>query len=124
MAARDRHRARALGGLAALRGRRDLGAALGAAGIAFDFPPHRRRLRALLPTHTAYDVFCETGDSDATPPTPASSSTPLRRWSRPAPALELLDTAAAELGIWLYPTCASITAPTAWRPLPPATKER
>lgn len=58
----------ALGGLAALRGRRKLGAtlgALGAAGIASDFPPHRRRLRAPLPKRTTYNVVCEIGDPDA-----------------------------------------------------------
>lgn len=58
----------ALGGLAALRGRRLLGGALGAlgaAGIASDFPPHRRRLRAPLPRRTAYNVVCEVGDRDA-----------------------------------------------------------
>jgi len=58
----------ALGGLAARRGRRALGAALGAlgaAGIASDFPPHQRRLRALLPKRTTYNVVCEIGDRDA-----------------------------------------------------------
>jgi hypothetical protein len=58
----------ALGGFAALRGRRRLGAALGAlgaAGIASDFPPHRRRLRAPLPKRTTYNVVCELGDPDA-----------------------------------------------------------
>jgi hypothetical protein len=58
----------ALGGLAALRGKRRLGAALGAlgaAGIASDFPPHQRRLRAPLPKRTAYNVLCEIGDPDA-----------------------------------------------------------
>jgi hypothetical protein len=58
----------ALGGIAALRGRRTLGAALGAlgaAGIASDFPPHRRILRAPLPKRTAYNVVCEIGDPDA-----------------------------------------------------------
>ncbi|MBS1890463.1 MAG: M28 family peptidase, partial [Actinobacteria bacterium] len=58
----------ALGGFAALRGRRGLGAALGAlgtAGIASDFPPHRRRLRAPLPKRTTYNVVCEIGDPDA-----------------------------------------------------------
>jgi Peptidase family M28 len=58
----------ALGGIAALRGRRTLGAALGAlgaAGIASDFPPHQRRLRTALPTRTAYNVVCEIGDPDA-----------------------------------------------------------
>jgi acetylornithine deacetylase/succinyl-diaminopimelate desuccinylase-like protein len=58
----------ALGGLLALRGRGRLGAALGAlgaAGIASDFPPHRRRLRAPLPKRTTYNVVCEIGDPDA-----------------------------------------------------------
>ncbi|HEX4305131.1 MAG TPA: M28 family peptidase [Solirubrobacterales bacterium] len=58
----------ALGGLLALRGRRKLGAALGAlgaAGIASDFPPHQRHLRAPLPKRTAYNVVCEIGDRDA-----------------------------------------------------------
>ncbi|MGD9737691.1 MAG: M28 family peptidase [Solirubrobacterales bacterium] len=59
----------AAGALAALRGRRVLGAALGAlgaAGIADEFPPRRRRLRrSLLPTRTAYNVVCELGDPAA-----------------------------------------------------------
>jgi hypothetical protein len=58
----------ALGGFAALRGKRKLGAALGAlgaAGIASDFPPHQRRLRAPLPKRTSYNVVCEIGDPDA-----------------------------------------------------------
>ncbi len=58
----------ALGGLAALRGRRLLGAALGAigaAGIADDFPPGKRRLRRPLPQRTAYNVVCEIGPADA-----------------------------------------------------------
>ncbi|HEX5927809.1 MAG TPA: M28 family peptidase [Solirubrobacterales bacterium] len=58
----------ALGGLAALRGRRLLGAllgAVGAAGIADDFPPGQRRLRRVLPKRTTYNVVCETGDPDA-----------------------------------------------------------
>jgi hypothetical protein len=59
----------AAGALAALRGRRVLGAALGAlgaAGIADEFPPNARRLRrALLPTRTAYNVVCEIGDPEA-----------------------------------------------------------
>ena len=57
-----------LGGLASLHGKRALGAALaalGAAGIASDFPPHQRRLRALLPKRTTYNVVCEIGDPDA-----------------------------------------------------------
>jgi Peptidase family M28 len=61
----------ALGLLAALlgrRGRRLLGAllgAIGAAGIADDFPPGQRRLRRVLPKRTAYNVVCETGDLTA-----------------------------------------------------------
>src|SRR6476659_7841712 len=54
----------ALGGFAALRGRRALGFALGAAGaaaIADDFPPHGRRLRSLLPKRTTHNVVCEIG---------------------------------------------------------------
>jgi hypothetical protein len=54
-----------LGAAAALRGRRLLGALLGAAGaagIADDFPPNRRRLRRLLPRRTTYNVVCELGD--------------------------------------------------------------
>jgi acetylornithine deacetylase/succinyl-diaminopimelate desuccinylase-like protein len=46
----------ALGAVAALRGRRLLGAALGAlgaAGIADDFPPGQRRLRRALPSRSA-----------------------------------------------------------------------
>jgi Peptidase family M28 len=59
----------ALGGIATLRGRRLLGGALGAlgvAGIASEFPPHQRRLRAPLPQRTTYNVICEIGDPDAT----------------------------------------------------------
>ena len=58
----------ALGGLAALRGRRLLGTLLGAAGaagIAADFPPGKRPLRRLLPRRTAYNVLCEFGPADA-----------------------------------------------------------
>jgi hypothetical protein len=58
----------ALGGIAALRGRRLLGAALGAvgaAGIADDFPPGQRRLRWALPERTTYNVVCELGDPKA-----------------------------------------------------------
>jgi hypothetical protein len=58
----------ALGGALALRGRRRLGFALGAvgtAGIASDFPPHQRRLRAPLRKRTTYNVVCEIGDPDA-----------------------------------------------------------
>lgn len=46
----------------ALRGRRLLGAllgAIGAVGIADDYPPNRRRLRRLLPRRTTYNVVCE-----------------------------------------------------------------
>src|SRR6185312_5576093 len=57
------------GAVAALRGHRALGAALGAlgaAGIADEFPPGRRRLRrSLLPTRTAYNVVAEVGDPEA-----------------------------------------------------------
>lgn len=58
----------ALGAIAALRGRRLLGlalGALGAAGVADDFPPGRRRLRRILPRSTTYNVVCELGDPDA-----------------------------------------------------------
>jgi hypothetical protein len=58
----------ALGGIAALRGRRLLGTllgALGAAGIADDFPPGQRRLRRALPKRTTYNVVCELGDAEA-----------------------------------------------------------
>jgi len=58
----------ALGGLAALRGRRLLGTvlgAIGAAGIADDFPPGQRRLRRVLPKRTTYNVVCELGDPEA-----------------------------------------------------------
>lgn len=58
----------ALAGFAALRGRRALGALLGAAGaagIADDFPPGQRRLRRVLPRQTTYNVVCELGDPDA-----------------------------------------------------------
>jgi hypothetical protein len=58
----------ALGGLAAARGRRLLGTALGAAGaagIAADFPPGKRPLRQLLPKRTTHNVVCELGDPDA-----------------------------------------------------------
>jgi len=57
-----------LGAAAALRGRRVLGALLGAAGaagIADDFPPNRRRLRRVLPQRTTYNVVCELGDPTA-----------------------------------------------------------
>jgi hypothetical protein len=58
----------AAGALAVLRGRRLLGAALGAAGaagIADDFPPGRRRLRALLPKRETHNVLCELGPAEA-----------------------------------------------------------
>ena len=58
----------ALGGMAALRGRRLLGAllgAIGAAGIADDFPPGKRALRKPLPTRATYNVVCELGAADA-----------------------------------------------------------
>src|SRR2546423_9000600 len=58
----------ALGGLAALRGRRALGfalGALGAAAIADDFPPGQRRLRRLLPRRQTYNVVAELGSADA-----------------------------------------------------------
>lgn len=57
-----------LGALAALRGRRLLGTllgAIGAAGIADDFPPGQRRLRRVLPKRTTYNVVCELGDREA-----------------------------------------------------------
>jgi len=58
----------ALGAIAVLRGRRLLGAllgAVGAAGMADDFPPGQRRLRHLLPRRTTYNVVCELGDPEA-----------------------------------------------------------
>lgn len=58
----------ALGAVLALRGRRLLGALLGAAGaagIADDFPPGQRRLRRVLPKRTTYNVVCELGDPEA-----------------------------------------------------------
>jgi hypothetical protein len=58
----------ALSGIAALRGRRLLGAllgAIGAAGIAGDFPPNKRPLRRLLPKRTTHNVVCELGDPEA-----------------------------------------------------------
>ncbi len=57
-----------VGAIAGLRGRRLLGTLLGTAGaasIADDFPPGKRRLRRLLPTRTTYNVVCELGDPDA-----------------------------------------------------------
>jgi len=58
----------ALGGIAALRGRRLLGgglAAAAAAGMASDYPPGKRILRRLLPRRTTYNVVCEIGPADA-----------------------------------------------------------
>ena len=58
----------ALSGLLALRGRRLLAAllgAIGAGGIATDFPPGKRPLRRLLPRRTTYNVVCELGDPEA-----------------------------------------------------------
>jgi hypothetical protein len=58
----------ALGGLAALRGRRLLGGALAAAaagGIASDFPPGKRLLRRALPRRTTCNVVCELGPAEA-----------------------------------------------------------
>ncbi len=58
----------ALAGFLGLRGRRRLGAilgAIGAAGIADDFPPGKRRLRRPLARRTAYNVLCEFGPADA-----------------------------------------------------------
>jgi hypothetical protein len=57
-----------LAGIAGLRGRRLLGAilgAVGAAGIADDFPPGKRRLRKPLARRTACNVVCEFGPADA-----------------------------------------------------------
>jgi hypothetical protein len=54
--------------LAALRGHRLLGGALGAiaAAAAFDdLPPHERRLRRLLPKRTAHNVVAELGPAEA-----------------------------------------------------------
>src|SRR5680860_1163136 len=58
----------ALGGIAALRGRRLLGVALACAataGMASDFPPGKRLLRRALPRRTTYNVVCELGDPEA-----------------------------------------------------------
>ncbi len=58
----------AIGGFLGLRGRRLLGALLGAAGaagIADDFPPGKRRLRRPLAQRTAYNVLCEFGPAEA-----------------------------------------------------------
>ena len=58
----------ALGGWLGLRGRRVLGGllgAIGAAGIAVDFPPGKRPLRRFLPKRTTHNVVCELGPEDA-----------------------------------------------------------
>jgi hypothetical protein len=58
----------AIGGIAALRGRRLLGAALAAAaaiGMATDYPPGKRLLRRLLPRRTTYNVVCALGPEQA-----------------------------------------------------------
>ena len=58
----------ALGGLASLRGHRLAGLALGAmgaAGIAADFPPARRPLRRVLPRRQTHNVIAEIGPADA-----------------------------------------------------------
>jgi len=58
----------ALGATLTLRGRRFLGAllaAVGAAGMADDFPPGQRRMRRFLPRRTTYNVVCELGDPTA-----------------------------------------------------------
>lgn len=58
----------ALGGILALRGRRLLGALLGAgaaAGMASDFPPGKRHMRRFLPRRTTYNVVCELGPAEA-----------------------------------------------------------
>ncbi|MGH2974450.1 MAG: M28 family metallopeptidase [Solirubrobacterales bacterium] len=58
----------ALAGFLGLRGRRWLGAivgAIGAAGIADDFPPGQRRLRKPLAKRTTYNVLCEFGQAEA-----------------------------------------------------------
>ena len=58
----------ALSGWLGLRGRRLLAAllgAIGAAGIAADFPPGKRPLRRFLPKRTTYNVVCEAGDLEA-----------------------------------------------------------
>lgn len=58
----------AVAGIAALRGRRVLGAALGAtaaAAMADEFPPGRRRLRSRLPQRETSNVICEMGPKDA-----------------------------------------------------------
>jgi len=57
-----------LGSIATLRGRRLIGAVLGAFGsaaIATDFPPASRPLRRLLPKRKTSNVICEMGDLNA-----------------------------------------------------------
>jgi hypothetical protein len=56
-------------GIATLRGRRALGAALGAAATAAaidDLPPRGRRIRRLLPKRSAWNVIAEAGPENAT----------------------------------------------------------
>lgn len=58
----------ALGGIAALRGKRVRGTALAtaaAAGMVSDYPPGKRVLRRLLPRRTTYNVVCELGPAEA-----------------------------------------------------------
>ncbi len=58
----------AVAGVAALRGRRVLGAAIAAAAaaaIADEAPPHGRRLRRLLPRRNAFQVVATMGRADA-----------------------------------------------------------
>jgi len=58
----------ALGGLASLRGHRALGfalGALGAAGIADDFPPGRRLMRKALRRRQTHNVIAEIGPAEA-----------------------------------------------------------
>jgi len=60
--------AAAVAGLAAARGRRLLGAGLGAAtaaALANEFPPAGRRLRSRLPSSLAHNVICELGPAEA-----------------------------------------------------------
>jgi hypothetical protein len=57
-----------LGGIVSLRGRRLAGltlGALGAAGIAADFPPAKRPLRRMLPRRQTHNVIAELGPADA-----------------------------------------------------------
>jgi hypothetical protein len=60
--------AAALAGVAGLRGKRALAAAIGAAATAAaidDLPPRRRRLRRLLPKRSAWNVVATVGPEDA-----------------------------------------------------------